>query len=788
MNRRASATVQIAHVKRDDTGEWKTQTLREHLDGVAILAKGFAEAFGSGDWAEVAGYWHDLGKYLPEWQKYIRKETGYDEGAYIETQKGRPNHSTAGAVLSFKLFEEAVKNREKAKTIARIIAYLVSGHHAGLPDWYPDYAGGDLQNRIFKDGVLWTEELNRIKTEPDSKEFIEKNLPVTSPLGIPDPMTQKENFHLWIRMLFSCLVDADYLDTEAFMKPERAELRGKYPTLKELKHRFDSFMDNKRREAKDNSINWERNAILQSCREKAKIEPGIFSLNVPTGGGKTLSSMAFALEHAIKHDKQRIIMAIPYTSIIEQTAKVYKYGTDDEKEIEKVLKTGTWLFGENAVLDHHSNIDPDKESPASILSTENWDAPVIVTTNVQLFESLFASRPSNCRKLHNIINSVIILDEAQMLPPEYLRPILSMLQGLVDHFRVTVVLCTATQPTLEGKIGSQGTAFQGLKSVRPIIDGPEVLSKSFKRVTIEPPTDLNSRSSWDDVANELNHYPQVICIVNKRNDCRDLHALMPEGTIHLSALMCGEERSEIISNIKTALREGKPVKVISTQLVEAGVDIDFPIVYRALAGMDSIAQAAGRCNREGKLNAMGELGKVVVFNPPKSAPVGLLRKGEDASKSLLRQRSKIELKPELFTEYFNAFYAAVNDFDKAKFKTCLVDESEEFKFQFRTFAHEFRLIDDQAQKGIIIWYEGKNHSSLKLIDELKNYGPSQSLARKLQRFTVTVPIRILQKLVNEGFVSDEESNGYFVQTSDGLYKKGLGLMYDIETDSALNVV
>lgn len=772
----------IAHVREVDGG-WCLHGLDEHLNGTSQLANKFAKEFGSEDWVELAGFWHDLGKYLPEWQKYIRRKTGYDIEAHIETVGGRPNHSTAGSVLSFQRFVENMRNAEYGLSIGRILGYIIAGHHAGLPDWYPDYAGGDLQNRVFKNNMLRTEELKKIEDIAVSSEFISKSLPKTPPCGIKKGKDRNETFHLWIRMLFSCLVDADYLDTELFMKSDKSEIRGNYPKLCDLKNRFDVFMLNKEKESDATPINKQRTNILLTCKVKALLEPGFFSLNVPTGGGKTLSSMAFALEHALQYNKSRIIMAIPYTSIIEQTAKVYKYGTDDDLKIKKIIKKGDWLFGEDSVLEHHSNIDPEKESSASSLATENWDAPIIVTTNVQLFESLFASKPSGCRKLHNIVNSVIILDEAQMLPPEYLKPILSVLRSLVDDFGVTVVLCTATQPALEGKIGSQIAAFNGLENVKPIIERPDELAKDFKRVMVNTPSDLTVRSSWSDIADELIRYKQVLCIVNTRNDCRELHSLMPEGTIHLSALMCGEERSQIISGIKADLQQGEQIRVISTQLVEAGVDIDFPVVYRSLAGMDSIAQAAGRCNREGKLNKEGKFGHLVVFNPPKSAPPGLLRKGEDASKTLLRLRDNIELAPELFREYFTAFYASVNDFDKPVFSERLVKESGEFKFQFRTFAQAFKLIDDQKQKGVIVWHKGEKYDSRNLIGELRNDGPNPWLLRKLQRFTVNIPERIFQKLLNDGFIDDKETHGYAVQFREELYKTGVGLMYDPAWDS-----
>ncbi len=350
--------------------EW--QELSLHLQNVANLAKKFAESFQSGDWAYLAGLWHDLGKFLPNWQEYLFRQMGYQKSDIV----GRPNHSTVGAVLSFEKF--------KSSPVSRILAYIIAGHHAGLPDWYQDVAGGALIDRIYRkslNGSLDTNDLEYINKISEAMEKMAVPLPQSSPLRIKtkeEMLCYGEYFHLWIRMLFSCLVDADFLDTEAFMAPERIVKRGCYPSLEELSQRFDSFMEGKMKEAPDSIINRYRRGIFQQCKDKAKLSPGIYSLTVPTGGGKTLSSMAFALKHALKYSKKRIIVAIPYTSIIEQTVKVYRYGTDDDEEIREFIAGGTVLFEEDAVLEHHSNIDPDKEDQKSKLATENWDAPVFV--------------------------------------------------------------------------------------------------------------------------------------------------------------------------------------------------------------------------------------------------------------------------------------------------------------------------------------------------------------------------------------------------------------------------
>ena len=336
-------------------------------------------------------------------------------------------------------------------------------------------------------------------------------------------------------MLFSCLVDADFLDTEAFMDTGKAAQRKDNLTIPDLLSRFDTFMEEKFSEVPHTRLNRIRAAVLRQCRDKAHEAPGLFSLTVPTGGGKTLSSLAFALEHARYHDKQRVVYAIPYTSIIEQTADVFRDIFPD------------------AIVEHHSNLDPKKETVKSRLAAENWDAPLIVTTNVQLFESLFASRTSRCRKLHNIANSVVVLDEAQLLPPEFLQPILDVMNLLVRYYDVTFVISTATQPEL-GKLESfQQKKIRGLDGTREIINDPDRLYRDLDRVTFSMPKDFQQRQKWDTIALQIQQHPSVLAVVNSRTDARELYRRMSEGAIHLSALMCGEHRSRVIAHIKRRL-------------------------------------------------------------------------------------------------------------------------------------------------------------------------------------------------------------------------------------------
>lgn len=725
----------LAHVRRD--GETLIpHDLREHLFGVGQRAEEYAGAFGSADWAKVAGIWHDLGKYSVEFQRRIKALSGYGydpESAHLEGQVGRVDHSTAGAQYAVERFGPH----------GRILAYLIAGHHAGLPDWHTSDAPGRALKVRLDDGS----HLERTRRQRIPDEILSQPQP-TSPL-----LGKAEGFALWVRMLFSCLVDADFLDTEAFMDADKGARRSKTPRLSELLPRFNSYMKANFADAPPTRVNEIRTEVLRQCRKKAGESPGFFSLTVPTGGGKTLSSLAFALEHAVRYWQRRVIYAIPYTSIIEQTANVFRD-----------------VFGD-AVIEHHSNLDPERETVESRLAAENWEAPLIVTTNVQFFESLFAARTSRCRKLHNIVNSVVVLDEAQLLPPEFLQPILDVMNLLVRHYGVTFVLSTATQPALRTRKTFQRT-LHGLDQVREIIDDPDALNRDLARVAYTLPADYHQPETWDDVAEQLREHPSVLAIVNSRADARELHRRMPEGTVHLSALMCGEHRSRVIASIKEQLRAGDGVRVVSTQLVEAGVDVDFPVVYRALAGLDSIAQAAGRCNREGRL----ERGRVIVFVPPKPAPPGPLRKAAETTVSLLTGQNGTAFDAALFQAYFSRFYMDARSLDKEKITDLLRPQGgndDPLKVQFRTAAQQFRLIDESGYQTVIVRYG----DSPGLIGRLQKEGPERWLMRKLQRYTVSLPNHQFRKLSNNGDVT-EIWPGMFAQTSDVSYHPELGLLVD----------
>ncbi len=710
-----------------------------------MLAACHARTFGAEDWAHLAGLWHDLGKYRPRFQHYIRQASGFEADAHIKGEAhGKAPHSTAGAMLACERFGMS----------GRVLAYLIAGHHAGLYDWF-----GGLDTRL--DSTDSRDELNEALAERPPANILDHGSFTPDLRAIPGG---KDGFALWVRMLFSCLVDADFLDTESYMDADKSKRRNDWPDVQDLLQQFDRFMAEKIRAAAPTPVNQLRADILRQCREKAQETPGLFSLTVPTGGGKTLSSMAFGLEHAKLYNKRRIIYVIPYTSIIEQTADIFRD-----------------IFGE-AVIEHHSNTeaDPGAETSKSRLACENWDAPIVVTTNVQFLESLFAAKTSRCRKLHNIVNSIVVLDEAQLLPPEFLQPILDVLNLLKQHYGVTVVLSTATQPALASRAYfDANNNMRGLDNVREIMNDSDALYGALERVNVRLPTDWNASVSWDALASEISQRDSVLAIVNRRKDARELWQRLPEGTLHLSALMCGEHRSKTIKQIKARLKDGIPTRVISTQLVEAGVDVDFPVVYRALAGLDSIAQAAGRCNREGRLAELGKQGEVIVFIAPQPAPPGLMRKGEDACRSVLHGHTGNPLERALFARYFEKLYHACN-LDAHSINELLKVDGETLAVNFRTAAEQFKLIQDEDSAPVIVRYrgaDGNDNTIGMLLNTMGKQGSERWLMRKLQRYTVTIHRREIMRLLAQGDV-EEAIPGLYVQVSDWLYDHDLGLNLD----------
>lgn len=777
--------IRLAHV-RPEGDDMRQHELGEHLQAVSRLAAEFAASFGAAPWAALAGLWHDLGKFREGFQRYIR-QCG-DPDAHIEGRVAGADktHSAAGALWARQYLPEA--QGRPGEVVARVLAYLIAGHHAGLTDWAGENAS--LHTRLVQDDTRRELETALAASVPES---------ILKPEHLPDIGDLRRyrdddandsppgRFALWVRMLFSCLVDADFLDTESFMSPQRhAARRGflQLPAMESLlSARFERMAAEVAARGETGSrVNRKRAEVLHTCLRKAELPPGVFSLTVPTGGGKTLSSLAFALRHAVRHGKRRVVYAIPYTSIIEQTAGIF-----------------SGIFGDENVIEHHSSVEADErqETHRSRLACENWDAPLIVTTNVQLLESLFASRTSRCRKLHNLVDSIIVLDEAQLLPVAYLQPVVDALRLLVKDYGVTLVLCTATQPTLETRTGfDQARALRGFKvgEVREIIDDVPGLYADLERVRVHLPADLNATRTWDDLAPEISNHEAVLAIVGRRADARDLYRQLkagsPEGLWHLSGLMCAEHRSDTIRAIKSALAErrlalsageaGKPIRVVSTQLVEAGVDIDFPVVYRALAGLDSIAQAAGRCNREGRL----ERGEVHVFVPPRLAPPGLLRMAEQATRILWAglPAGADPMGVERFAEFSRKLYgdARLDERDIRR----LLRVGPEADVMFRTAAERFRLIDEQDGATVFVRYrrdEGDDAIDM-LLNTLKKNGPDRWLLRKLQRYGVTIYRNDLQRLLKQRDIEalGGDFPGLYVQSADNdvLYDKVLGINVD----------
>ncbi|MDO4183190.1 MAG: CRISPR-associated helicase Cas3' [Coriobacteriia bacterium] len=693
-----------AHSKVNEP-ETSWQTLDAHLKGVSKLCKEFAGPFGAGEWAAVVGLVHDIGKASEAFQRRIR---GSNE---------KVDHSTAGAQLLFERY---------GSTVGVLLAYLCAGHHGGLPNMYGTSSA--LSDRLAASGCL-TDEMRVLVMLPDAQQMAQ-TLP--SPLkSMLDEGEDKFAAPFFLHMLYSCLVDADWLDTENFCDAERYRLRnnGTLP-LSAYEASLNQHFQNLDSKAQPTVINQARNAIREECLAAACSKSGIFTLNVPTGGGKTLSSMAFALRHALANGQKRIIYCIPYTSIVEQTARVYKE-----------------IFGRDAVLEHHSNYALDdypsnsaEEAASVTLSAENWDSSLIVTTNVQFFESLYANKPSKSRRIHNIANSVVVLDEVQSLPDHLLKPCLAAMEELSAHYSTSFVLCTATQPDYE-RIWPFGT------TVTDIVPKEKRNERLFEeRVTI----DYDGLCSQEDLVEQLLKENQVLCVVSSRRAAGALYdevvfSAGTEGVFHLSAQMTPAHRSECLSEIRKVLSEGGTCRVISTQLIEAGVDVDFPVVYRELAGIDSIRQAAGRCNREGKLAC----GAVHVFECDSFPSL----KGDLATMKELGRETITQIGDsfgETGISYFFKRRFAIRDTDSYQGTTGkglvkALNSPDNFlkaNYAFADYAEHFRFIDDEGVSVVI----PHNDHARALLDSYEKglWGVRQS--RQLQSYTITIPVYMKKQL------------------------------------------
>jgi len=721
-------STKYAHTAKDKpVSEW--HELDDHLAEVAKMARAFAEAFGAGDWGECAGLLHDVGKATQKFQKYLRLCA---EG---KGRRGSAPHAVHGGRLV----------ADKHKGFGKLLAYMICGHHGGLPDW------NDLERRLVE-----VQCLDEAAAIADFGTF-PKSLPFRECKG----NRQGFVFSFFTRMLFSCLVDADWLDTEKFMDPKRAAWRTAYPDIPALAKRFFPHLEKLNDSADPTPVNLVRREVLEACRAAAELPPGLFSLTVPTGGGKTLSSLEFALRHAEKHGLKRIVYVIPYMSIIEQNADVFRE-----------------FLGHEAVVEHHSSFDPDTKKNGeededhanrrAKLACENWDAPIIATTAVQFFESLFASKPSRCRKLHNLARSVIILDEAQMLPRPLLLPCLAAIRELALRYGASVVLCTATQPA----VSKRDDFVQGLEGVREIIPATFDLHARLQRVRVEWLGGLDDES----LATRLRSHTQTLCIVNTRGHARKLYERLAgcEGLMHLSANMTPTHRSCKIAEIKAALKEKRPCLVVSTQLVEAGVDIDFPVVFRAAAGLDSIAQAAGRCDREGRLTAAAGIpaGQVYVFLPTECKLRGDFAVTADKAEEIHGLGDYPDLlAPEAIEHYFRLlFWQAGDDLDAKGILKNLEEGVRVGNFPFRSVDRDFSFIA-KDMLPVIVPHEDE---AAALVCALK-YAPALGdILRKLQRYTVQLHPKAWNELLAAG-ASRLALEGVAVLENLDIYSRELGL-------------
>lgn len=698
-----------AHQRKDGT----LQTVREHLEGTAEYARSFGKSVGMAEEAAYAAMAHDIGKYTEAFQRRL-----LEDGHKVD-------HSTAGML-------EAIRAHHTQA------AFAIAGHHTGLPDFG---TAGDMAD----DATLRGKSKRRPGADIKDYSCFHLFVDLTPPPQLP--VVDNSTEFLRTKMLYSCLVDADWLDTEKFMNAGKIE-RGAGESIAVLTRRFGKWLAHKKwmrpDPEKSRSLNEERSHILYSCLDNAALPAGLFTLTVPTGGGKTTASLAFALRHALLHGHERIIYVIPYTSIIDQTVKTFRE-----------------ILGEENVLAHHSQVkfDPSDDRLTSAqkklqLATENWDAPVIVTTSVQFFESLFTNRTSPSRKIHNIAKSVVIFDEAQMLPASYLKPCVMSIARLTRDFGVSAVLCTATQPALNDLIGLYTD-----ETPRELAPDPAKLNAAFRRTTIR----MAGPMSDEALSSALNAHTQVLCIVNSKRHAQALfQKLKKDGAYQLTTLLYPAHRSRKLEEIRTRLKKGLPCRVVSTSLIEAGVDIDFPAVYRAETGLDSILQAAGRCNREG--NHSTEESMVTVFEPELPSP-RIFMPNIEAARGVMRAHEDAA-SLEAIRNYFSILYANKGErLDEKKIMDLIP------QFAFSTIGEKFRIINENT-RSISILFRDEEAKSLER--RLRAGERSRSLLRALGRYSVSVYDNHYRALIGAGALERLDEDIYLLTATDA-YDEEIGL-------------
>lgn len=713
-------TPRLAHVSEDGM---RNQSILSHLEGTAVIAERFAKSFGGQEQARTAGLLHDIGKYSDGFQKRLKGGKKVD-------------HSTAGAKVAM-----AQKQPE--------VAFAIAGHHSGLPD------GGSKTDTMDSPTLC-----GRLKKPVEDCDLWKSE--VNLPSSVTRPPIAQDGFSVsfYTRMLYSCLVDADFLDTEAFMQGKAR--KGNYASMGQMLERLKEYISPWW--AAETVLNQKRCEILRQCFERGKKESeGLFTLTVPTGGGKTVSSLAFALSHAVAAGKERVIYVIPYTSIIDQTAEVFR----------KVV-------GEENVIEHHSGADfsvPEGEADPTLyrkaLATENWDAPLIVTTSVQFFESLYANRPSRCRKLHNLANSVIIFDEAQTLPVPYLRPCVAAIAQLVQFYHSTAVLCTATQPVLQPLFDELAS---GLVS-REICPDTENLYQFFRRTTLISAGIKTEK----ELLSQLGSVPQGLCVVNRRATAQELYqGLEEEGRFCLTTLLCPADRKRLLEEIRQRLTDGMPCRVVSTSLIEAGVDVDFPAVWREEAGLDSILQTAGRCNREGKRAT--EDSKVTIFSLESQTVPAMIQQNVDATRSVF-SRFDDPAEPAAIESYFQFFLTLKGNaaLDSQNVLEAFHHGMQGVLFPFSSVAEKFHLIENQTVTIYLPVGEGAE-----LVNQLKLGYATRSLYHRLGQYSVNVYPDHLKNLLDAG-AAEPVGDGNYILTDATLYDNLTGLSLDVETGKGMFV-
>ncbi|HJA07182.1 MAG TPA: CRISPR-associated helicase Cas3' [Candidatus Mediterraneibacter pullicola] len=707
----------LAHIDRA-----RKQTNKEHLYGTALLAGDFAERFGKWDWGYCCGMLHDIGKYSAAFQEKIQNDSNK-----------QVDHSTAGAQVC----------AEKGGMYG-FMSYCIAGHHSGLPD-----RGGssDAENAPTLEGR------KKKKIEDYSAYKNEIQIPEIKTLPFDERGTQDPDFSMsmFIRMLYSCLVDADFLDTESFMKAGQTQRETGEELeilLGKLKEHVAGWLSNEDTE----TVNGRRTEILKACFAYGEMKRGLFQLTVPTGGGKTMASLAFALQHAVKNHMDRVIYVIPYTSIIEQNAEVFRR-----------------ILGDGNVLENHYNIDYEssEELKPMQLAAENWDKPVVMTTNVQFFESLFANKSSRCRKLHNMANSVIVFDEAQMLPTDYLKPCIAAIEELVSNFRSSIVLCTATQPALS-------PFFRNKIPVTELCPRVQEQFRFFERATYQNIGTI----SENELIEKLEQEEQALCIVNTKKRAQRIYQKMKgEGVFHLSTTMYPKHRRRVLEKIKKTLKNGEKCILISTSLVEAGVDLDFSTVYRQLAGVDSIIQAAGRCNREGKREAKESFAFIFEFEESENVPGQQLQ--IDVSKMMLAEEEDISSLQGI-EKYFEVLYHFRGEsLDKKK----ILEEFKNKKYNFAKVGKLFKLIEENT----ITVFISKEDEAGELLRRIELQGYTKTGMRKAGQYCVQLYENEIKKLQDAGMLRQvsKDIQDFFELVNVGQYTEEMGLDLGIESGIAV---